>query len=98
MSLALCDLKWVGDSRDTRGHKLQSDFRSKSRNGKSSSFSRGNLWQKALGTTFERRPYARSCAKGVMEKDQLPSSLMDRFLLRITEWIEEFLMKGLWSI
>jgi hypothetical protein len=24
-----------------------------------------------------------------MEKDQLPSSLMERFLLRIHEWIEE---------
>ena len=33
-----------------------------------------------------------------IEKDQLPSSLMDRFLLRINEWIEELRMKGLWSI
>jgi len=33
-----------------------------------------------------------------VEKDQLPSSLMDRFLLRINEWIEELRMKGLWSI
>ena len=33
-----------------------------------------------------------------VEKGQLPSSLMDRFLLRINEWIEELRMKGLWSI
>lgn len=36
--------------------------------------------------------------KARMEKDQLPSSLMDRFLLRINEWIEELRMKGVWSI
>lgn len=35
---------------------------------------------------------------GVMEKDQLPSSLMDRFLLRINEKIVKLRMKGLWSI
>lgn len=35
---------------------------------------------------------------GVMEKDQLPSSLIDRFLLRINEWIEELRMKGLFMV
>ena len=33
-----------------------------------------------------------------VEKDQLPSSLINHFLLHINEWIEELHMKGLWSI
>nr|GMD93531.1 NADH dehydrogenase subunit 5 [Ipomoea batatas] len=54
--------------------------------------------------TYGRRPWERHSSEGltrevarrgwVMEKDQLPSSLIDRFLLCINEWIEEFRMKG----